>query len=116
MHPTNQHMLIAYLRAVISQQHPEAYMPDFVPTRILVVRDIEPDIPQHRKKGYKLNEGEEYDCQTNRWGAIAVPMPDGLNLGVKLHECEIVAMGPNKKKAIMEAEEAAKAGLDLEDN
>jgi len=116
MHPTNQAMLVSYLRAVISQSHPDGYMPDFVPTRILAIRDIEPDIPQHKAKGYKLNEGEEYDCKTNRWGAISVPMKDGLSLGVKLHECEIVAMGPNNKKAFMEAQEAAKAGVISEDD
>ena len=109
---TQQQMQIAYLRSVISQRDPEyAQMPDYVPTRIRVLRDIESDTPWMRANGHVLNEGEEYDCKTNRWGAMAVPMPDGSNLGVKLHECEILRMGPNNKKAIMAAEQAKKENV-----
>jgi len=105
--PTHEQKLISYLLTVIrqrsnerakdSQQH---VVPDWVPSRIQLKRMIS------SFDGTTTFEPGEYDCQTNVFGAIVLIDSEGRRLGVMHHECEILAMRPNRKKQIDEARAA----------
>lgn len=34
----------------------------------------------------------EYDCESNKWGAIKVRLPDGTFKGIRPTECEVLQM------------------------
>jgi hypothetical protein len=94
--PTHEQKLISYLLAVISQSsnvREQRRKPDWVPCRICISAELAP----------YLTPGE-YECQTNVWGAMFVPMMMNQQLGVYVHECEILELRANVKK---QSEESA---------
>jgi hypothetical protein len=95
--PSFESKLINYLLAVISQSsqiREQRKQPDFVPCRIKTPESL----------SHYVAAGE-HDCVTNVWGAIFLPQPNEQRMGVFVHECEILALVPNKKKQILEREQ-----------
>jgi hypothetical protein len=98
---------IHWLRSCIEQrsvQQPQ--MPDWVPSRIRLDTDIRSEIHGYRSSFVLAGN---HDCTCNRWGAVTVDAADGKPLGIRPHECHVLAMKPNSLKAIYEREQAERA-------
>lgn len=65
--------------------------PPYVPARIRLLSDVYGDPPF---RGAGASAGE-HDCQSNRWGAIAVRDREGKLLGIKPSEYEPIAWRAN---------------------
>ena len=104
---TDHEKQIHWLRSCIEQRSvQQPNMPDWVPSRIRLDADIRSEHPHHRDT---VVIAGEHDCECNRWGAIIVFANDGKSFGIRPHECHVLAMKPNRLKAIWEREQAEKA-------
>lgn len=85
---------IMFLQSCISQRDDsKAFRPAFVPGKVILVRDVQSEMPQIFPGVAKRGE---YECTSNQWGAISVKMPNGKLMGVRPSECLVVLMVPNE--------------------
>lgn len=67
------------------------------PTKIRMLKTVRPDFPfllDEKRRGIILISGQEYPCLCNPLGAVAAVFPDGVLLGVKPDEFEVVESEP----------------------
>lgn len=82
----------AYYRAAVLQRDDRSQIPPHVPCRVRLDRRITGDWPV----GHMTAAGPgEMDCRANKWGAVSVLADDGKQLGLKLHEFEVVEWAEN---------------------
>jgi hypothetical protein len=78
-----------YYRAGVEQRAPK-----WVPARIWLAGPVRGDYPiGHRTIAH---EGE-YECESNRWGAVSVVAENGQRLGVKPAEFDVVTWRANER-------------------
>lgn len=70
----------------------KGYTPLFVPSRVRIKSLVRGDFPIGHKSIVELGE---YDCQSNKWGAVSVLAQDGRLLGIKPNELQILAWRKN---------------------
>lgn len=81
-----------YFRAGLSQHSENWVMPEFVPSRLRLDRDLRGDWPVGH---LSLARAGDHDCKSNKWGAVSVIADDGSTLGVKPDECVFLEWVPN---------------------
>jgi hypothetical protein len=81
----NRRMEISWLHACINQHLQNYQRPEYVPCRIRLSRSM-------MAGGFLELPPGEYDCESNKWGAIKVRLPDGTFKGIRPTECEVLQM------------------------
>lgn len=84
--PTDAEKALAYYKRGTMHE-----VPPYVPVRIALNARVRGDL---LFAGTFADAGE-YDCESNRWGAISVLATNGERLGVKPGEFEVLAWRPN---------------------
>jgi hypothetical protein len=81
-----------FLQSCISQRGSKAFRPQFVPGKVMLLREVQSEMPSVFPG--KAGRGEHI-CTSNQWGAISVTADNGKLMGVRPEECIIIAMVPN---------------------
>lgn len=86
---TNEAAALEYYRAGLENRAPL-----YVPSRVLLPKRVTGDFPIGHST---MAEAGEYDCYSNKWGAISVRASNGKLLGIRPAEFEPIAWRKNEK-------------------